>query len=332
MRFFTSQSIFFLLFSCIIPALSDAQSPPVREINDTLTLAQVLQKYPHTIKSDANGNSGVRDDRPNIIFVMVDDERWDDQSANGAPSFFQTPNIDRIANEGINFKNFFAVNALCSPSRSTFYTGLYPHHHKVVNNAATMDRSIPWISEILQSAGYYTVLAGKLAFNADSVRGFDDYMIAITESYDPAKYSIWAGDIAIHVVVSGHTTDLLTQYAIGKMMTRPANRPFFLYLAHRAPHVPYRPRTQDANLFSNEIMPYVNANKYTKNFPSYYYPYNQAGDSLQQDSDYRGYFRMLMGVEETFGQLTNYLDSMGLTDKTVIMYASDNGDIKSEHL
>jgi hypothetical protein len=79
-------------------------------------------------------------------------------------------------------------------------------------------------------------------------------------------------------------------------------------------------------------MPYTNASKYTKNFPTYYYPFNQAGDSIVQDSDYRGYFRMLIGVEETFGDLMHYLDSVGLTDKTVIMYASDNGSIKSEHL
>ncbi len=325
---FTAAFICAAFFFCL--SSTEAQNYPVKIINDTLTLQQVLQKYPHKIPNDP-AKQNLRDSRPNILLVNVDDSRWDDYSVNGAPAYFQTPNLDKIANEGVNFKNFFAVHSLCSPSRSTLYTGLYSHKHHVINNSLNMSRSIPWISEILHDAGYYTVLSGKLAFNPDSVRGYDDFFISVVESYNNSKYFIWTGDTAIQLFVAGHTTDLLIQYVIGKIITRPTDRPFFIYIPHRAPHVPYRPRAEDSAKFANDTMPYFNTGKYTKNFPSYYYPYNEAGDSAVQADSYRGYFRMLIGVEETFGTLRHFMDSIAITDQTLIMYTSDNGDLKSEH-
>ncbi|MEO5675500.1 MAG: sulfatase-like hydrolase/transferase [Chitinophagales bacterium] len=334
MRYYTFSAIFIFLASFLHFNYCTAQQArfPVKEINDTLTLNQFLNKYPHKINAKSSEKGRVRNIRPNILFVMTDDARWDGASVNGAPAYLQTPNFDRIANEGVNFKNFFAVLPLCSPSRSTFYTGLYPHKHGVVNNAVNLRANIPWISEILHDAGYYTVMAGKLAYKPDSIRGFDDFMISVVESYENSKYLIWTGDTAIQLFVAGHTTDLLTQYVIGKMQTRPPDQPFFIYLPHRAVHVPYRPRGEDSTKFANDTMPYINANKYTKNFPSYYYPFNEAGDSAVQAASWRGYFRMLIGVEETFGKILHYMDSVGLTDETLIMYTSDNGDLKSEHL
>ncbi|MCY7410697.1 MAG: sulfatase-like hydrolase/transferase, partial [Chitinophagales bacterium] len=308
------------------------------EISDTLTLDEFYQKHPLPKNLPKENNAGLRDDRPNIIFILVDDARWDSYSCNGAPDFFQTPNIDRIANEGVNFKNFFAVLSLCTPSRGVFFTGLYPHKTGAISNPENISGGIPWLSSILQDAGYYNILSGKLGFDPDSIRGFNNFMISTLESYDPGRYSISVGDTVWSLVIEGHTTDLIKEYAEGQIVNRPPDQPFFLYMAERAPHVPYIPRPQEADLFANDTMPYFNAQKYTDNFPSYYYPYNQAPGVLEQDSEYRGYFRMLMGVEQTLGDLFYYLDHDTLADKstlmdhTVVMFSSDNGNLKSEHL
>ena len=73
------------------------------------------------------------DSRPNIVFVITDDQRWDQLGYTGHP-LLKTPNIDRIAQEGASFNNFFVATPLCSPSRASFLTGLYPHTHRVFNN------------------------------------------------------------------------------------------------------------------------------------------------------------------------------------------------------
>src|SRR4030095_6512327 len=109
-------TILFLLFAC------------VEGFSQTYTVNEILQKQDERYY-EKNGNSGasVRDDRPNIIFILLDDARWDSYTVNGGQPFFPTPNIDRIANEGANFKVTCAVLPLCTPSRGVFFTGLYPH-------------------------------------------------------------------------------------------------------------------------------------------------------------------------------------------------------------
>src|SRR5262249_3422003 len=115
------------------------------------------------------------------------------------------------------------------------------------------------------------------------------------------------------------------------------------YMPERAPHVPYIPRPEDSDKFATETMPYPsNAYKYPVNVPNFYYPDNEAGTEAQQDTAYLGYFRMLIGVEETLGDVFNYLranhvipgdtTSPTLMDNTLIIFSSDNGDMKSEHL
>lgn len=304
------------------------------EVDDTLTLDEAHERYGIFAPRASTTSAAVRtDERPNIIFMMVDDSRWDSYGVNGAPSWFKTPGIDRLALEGANFKNFFAVLPLCTPSRGTFFTGMYPHRHGATTNPEEIDCCIPWISEIMQANGYYTILSGKLGFDLDSLRGFDDYLVAVTESYSPAKYLISTGSTAIKVVIGGHTTDIIKNYARGRILSRPPDKPFFLVMPHRAPHVPFIPRPQEKDIFDTIPMPYPdNAQKYTKNFPSYYYPDNEAGDSVTQDSTYRGYFELLAGVEAVTNEFLKFLDdTLGIIDDCLIMYTSDNGNLKSEH-
>src|SRR5579885_2536263 len=102
-------------------------------------------------------------DRPNFVLMMTDDQRWDALSAAGN-TILQTPHLDRIAREGMRFRNAFVTNALCAPSRATFMTGLYSHAHGVRDNTARrpdVPLSIPFVSDLLRRAGYEVAFCGK---------------------------------------------------------------------------------------------------------------------------------------------------------------------------
>src|SRR5437764_1369935 len=101
--------------------------------------------------------ANAKTDRPNIIFVLMDDQRWDDLGYAGHP-FVKTPNIDRIAREGVRFNRAFVTTPLCSPSRASFLTGQYAHHHGVSDNTARdkLSHQLITFPRLLHDAGYET--------------------------------------------------------------------------------------------------------------------------------------------------------------------------------
>src|SRR5688572_5470466 len=114
--------------------------------------------------------------RPNIVFVLVDDMRWDDLRVGGHP-FIETPHMDRLASEGARFTNAFATTPLCSPSRASFLTGQYPHTNGIIDNTARPSHDLPVFPKELQRAGYRTGFFGKWHMGNDSPRpGFDHWV------------------------------------------------------------------------------------------------------------------------------------------------------------
>ena len=112
---------------------------------------------------------------PNVIFVLSDDLRWDCMGVAGHP-FLKTPNIDRIASEGIRFSNAFCTSSLCSPSRASFLSGLYAHGHQVINNFTEFPSNITSYPQRLHDAGYQTAYIGKWHMgegNDEKRPGFD---------------------------------------------------------------------------------------------------------------------------------------------------------------
>jgi arylsulfatase A-like enzyme len=121
------------------------------------------------------------DSRPNIVFVIADDQRWDQLGSNGHP-VLKTPHIDRIADEGISFNNSFVATPLCSPSRASFLTGLYPHEHRVINNDKlgldVVSHTLMTFPRQLREAGYETAFIGKWHMGLDDSRrpGYDTWI------------------------------------------------------------------------------------------------------------------------------------------------------------
>src|SRR5215831_9597170 len=173
--------------------------------------------------------------RPNIVFILMDDLRWDELRSTGNP-VAETPNIDRIAHEGALFRNAFVTTPLCSPSRASFLTGLYAHAHGIRDNRARDAESHKLVTfpRMLHDAGYETGFVGKFHMgNDDSPRPGFDYWVSFKGQ--GTYHNPDLNENGKLVPTQGYTTDILSQRAVN-FIERRHTRPFFLWLSHKAVH------------------------------------------------------------------------------------------------
>lgn len=176
---------------------------------------------------------------PNILFIFTDDLTFQAISCYGEKrKLLETPNIDRIAAEGMRFDRCLVTNSICGPSRATILTGKYSHKNGFYNNSnSVFDSNQPTFPKMLQQAGYSTAIIGKWHLNSDPV-GFDHWQILPGQGvyYNPAM--IKNGQ---QVKYSGYTTDLITDFSIEWLKNRDKNKPFMLMSQHKAPHREWSP-------------------------------------------------------------------------------------------
>jgi arylsulfatase A-like enzyme len=174
--------------------------------------------------------------RPNIVFIMSDDHAAHAISAYGS-RVNRTPNIDRLAKEGMLLSNVFATNSICTPSRATILTGQYSHV-----NGVTMfnrfDSSRLTVAQLLHQGGYYTGMIGKWHLGSDPV-GFDRWEIFPGQGAytSPILYTATSET----TYTGRYATDVITDLALDFIRNRPRGKPFFLMLHHKAPHRPWEP-------------------------------------------------------------------------------------------
>jgi len=189
-------------------------------------------------------------DRPNIIFIMSDDHAAHAIGAYGS-RVNQTPNIDRLAREGLLMRNVFVTNSICTPSRAAILTGQYSHLNGVpVFNR--FDSTRQNVAKLLQANGYYTGVIGKWHLGSDP-SGFDRWEILPGQGayFDPVLYTATAEK----TYTGRYVTDLLTDLAIDFLKERPKNKPFFLMLHNKAPHRPWQPDEPHRRQFANRWIP-----------------------------------------------------------------------------
>ncbi len=188
---------------------------------------------------------------PNILFIMTDDHALKAISAYN-PDLIQTPNIDRIAREGALFQHLFATNSICAPSRASILTGKFSHLNGQKDNHAVFDGSQSTFPKLLQQSGYQTALIGKWHLKSHPT-GFDYWSIFPGQGfyYNPDINTM--GDTS---QVEGYATDLVTDLAIEWFQEkRDANKPFFMFYSHKAPHRNWMPALRHLDTLQNRIFP-----------------------------------------------------------------------------
>jgi len=187
----------------------------------------------------------------NIIYIMSDDHSYQTISAYDQ-RYIQTPNIDRLANEGVRFTNSFVANSISGPSRACMLTGKHSHANGFINNSTTFDGSQQTFPKILRENGYQTAMIGKWHL-ASEPTGFDHWEILIGqgEYYNPTF--IENGN---KLQREGYATNVITDRAINWLdNTRDENKPFCLFVHHKAPHRTWMPDTCDYDLFADVTFP-----------------------------------------------------------------------------
>lgn len=293
--------------------------------------------------------------QPNIIFIMSDDHAAHAISAYGS-RLIQTPNIDRLAREGMRLDNCFVTNSICTPSRAAILTGKYAHLNGVpVFNH--IDSSQPMLQKYLQQAGYHTGIVGKwhLGGNQRNVggepAGFDYWNILPGQGayFDPVFI-----EMGKRKTIKGYTTDIITDLAIEFVQKRPQDKPFFLMYHHKAPHRNWQPDEKHRKQFENVMVPepatfnddYATRSEAAReatmridrdlndNDLKMKPPAGLSGQELKKwkyQRYMRDYLACVAAVDDNIGRLLTWLDQNGLAENTIVIYTSDQGFFLGEH-
>lgn len=288
-------------------------------------------------------------ERQNVIFILVDDQRYD--AMGFLNPLLETPNMDRLAEEGAFFRNAFVTTALCSPSRATVLTGQYMHNHGVVDNNEASTEGLVFFPEYLQEAGYETAFIGKWHMGAatdDPQRGFDHWVSFRGQGdYYPGDNPRRESVLNVngeHVPQRGYITSELTDYALDWLRDgRDADEPFFLYLSHKAVHADFYPAEKYRDQYAEATigLPASAADTEENYAGKPMWVYNQRNSWHGVDFPYhsdldvreylRRYYQTLSSVDDSLGRILAFLEDNDLDDSTTILFMGDNGFLFGEH-
>lgn len=303
-----------------------------------------------------------QDKAPNIIYIMSDDHASQAISAyNGILSdILPTPNIDRIAREGVKLNNCFVTNSISTPSRGAILTGQYSQKNGVYTLNDQLDPDHPNVAKCLRGVGYQTGIIGKWHLGAEP-SGFDYYNVLPGQGryHNPIliEKGMWNADARQNTLkgkeYEGHSTDVITDQAIRYMDSRDKNKPFFLMCHFKAPHRSWEPAGRFKDLLKDVLVPepenlldtYEGKGKYAKLLTMSMEHLNTRDlktdipEGMTRDEKrhwayqiyIKDYLRCIAGIDENVGRLLKYLDDNGLTDNTIVVYTSDQGFFLGEH-
>lgn len=292
-------------------------------------------------------------DRPrNIVYILVDDHRFDALGFMGHP-FLETPNLDSLAKNGVHAANAFVTTALCSPSRASVLTGLYAHRHGVVDNNNPVRSDLVFFPQLLQQAGYSTGFFGKWHMGGEGdepQRGFDKWVsfrgqgVYWPSGGDGMPQATETRRLMMNVdgqrvPQRGYITDELTDYALDWMRAQPRDKPFFLYLSHKAVHSEFMPAERHRGRYAGKSLPLPASRTRHENAPMWVrnqrnswhgidFPYHSSLDVAEY---YRRYCETLLAVDESVGRVLAALKERGQLESTLIVFMGDNGFSFGEH-
>jgi arylsulfatase A-like enzyme len=304
------------------------------------------------------------DKRPNIIYIMSDDHTSQAISAYGGilANILPTPNLDRIANEGVRMNNCFVTNSISTPSRGAIITGQYSQKNGVYTLADRLDVNHPTVAKDLQKTGYSTGIIGKWHL-ATEPQGFDYYNVLPGQGryYNPIliEKGMWGEDPGTNAgpnkgkEYEGHSTDVIADQAIGFMDRRDKDKPFFLMCHFKAPHRPWEPAERFKDLLKDVTIPepdnlldiyegkgqYAQLLKMSMEDMTITDLKTDIPEGMTRDEQrhwayqlyIKDYLRCIAGIDENVGRLLEYLDENGLTENTIVIYTGDQGFFLGEH-
>lgn len=278
------------------------------------------------------------DRKPNFVYVFTDDQRWDalgvvqrEQGEKARFPWLRTPNLDRLAAEGIRFRNAFVVNSLCAPSRATLVTGQYGHVNGVTNNHTPHPAGNLSIASLLRPAGYVSGYFGKWHHGNQSGKrpGFDTSASFVGQG----RYFDCPIEVdGVATPSQGFVDDVTTDYATNFIKAN-KDKPFLMILGLKTCHGPFTPPPRHEKAYEGAL---------ARRTPNYGLPaiYAKAGngngkakgaaDGAEVPTNL-GMFRGLNSVDDNVGKLLRLLDELKLADDTVFVFSSDNGYYLGEH-
>lgn len=290
--------------------------------------------------------------RPNIVLVLADDHAAHAIGAYGS-AINETPNIDRLAREGVRVDHCYCTNSVCAPSRATILTGTYNHVNGVRTMLSPFDAGQPTFPALLREAGYQTALFGK-------------WHLGHGPGHDPVGFDAWEvleGQGTYHDPLfhtpggerrrSGYVTDVLTELSLDWLAHRDRDRPFCLLVWHKAPHRPWQPAERHADLWRDRGFPEPATldDDWATRSEAARAARQRLSDltiedlkakpptGLSEDAERRwryqryigDYVRTVAGIDESVGVLLDRLDAEGIADVTVVLYSSDQGFFLGDH-
>ena len=198
-------------------------------------------------------SEAVEQERPNIIFIMTDDHTTQAMSCYGG-NLIETPNMDRIADEGMRFDNCYATNALSGPSRACILTGKFSHKNGFTDNASTFDGSQLTFPKVMRENGYATGVVGKWHL-ISKPQGFDHWSILLGQNEQGNYFKPVFYENGTVVNEDGYVTDVITDKAIEFIDEVHDEKPFMLMLHHKAPHRNWMPAPRHLGIFNDTVFP-----------------------------------------------------------------------------
>lgn len=198
-------------------------------------------------------SDAVEQERPNIIFIMTDDHTTQAMSCYGG-NLIETPNMDRIADEGMRFDNCYATNALSGPSRACILTGKFSHKNGFTDNASTFDGSQLTFPKVMRENGYATGVVGKWHL-ISKPQGFDHWSILLGQNEQGNYFKPVFYENGTVVNEDGYVTDVITDKAIEFIDDVHDEKPFMLMLHHKAPHRNWMPAPRHLGIFNDTVFP-----------------------------------------------------------------------------
>lgn len=305
--------------------------------------------------------------KPNILFIMSDDHTSQAVGAYGGrlERLNPTPTLDKLAEQGMLFKNAFVTNSICTPSRASIITGQYSQTNGVLDLDGTLDPGKHYLPKEMKSLGYQTAMIGKWHLKEEPA-AFDYYKVLPGQGkyFDPVfrdkNKGPWPNNI---VKTKGHSSDVITDLSIEWLNDRNSEKPFFLMHHYKAPHdfFEYAPRYEDylkdveipepASMYAQPffgsegtlgkddslrhyIGTSVSERNVYRNYVDHFVTEDVSGKMathLAYQRYLKDYLRTVKGVDDNLARLFSYLKENGLWENTVIIYTGDQGMMLGEH-